>query len=288
MGDARPSSRRALLTAAASGAAAIAANAAMSPAIVRGADVPLLLNVDNSGVARTSLTTSVADAAMAVTNPDAGGTGVRGSGAVGVAGSSALYGGTGVAASATDYAGTGVSGWTTGSKGRGVVAGSMSPDGTGVFGTAGDPTFGPSEAPLTGVFGFAVEGDGQTTMGTGVWGHSPDVGVYGSGGTGVVGDGGTSGWGLYGYSKSSYGLYVSGKVMFATRSGRTAVAKGKTSWTKSTGLAGVTSSNIVIAVLQTPESGTWVRAAVAATGKITVYFNRALPSSSSVGWLILG
>lgn len=287
MGDAR-SSRRALLTAAASGAAAIAANAALAPAIVKGADTPLLLNVDNTGAAKTTLTTSVADAAIVVTNPDAGGTGVKGTGAVGVVGSSAAYGGTGVAASATDYSGTGVSSLVTGSKGRGVAATSMNPDGTGVFGVAGDPTYGPSEAPLTGVFGFAVGGDGETTLGTGVWGDSPDVGVYGSGGTGVVGDGGSTGWGLYGYSASSYGLYVEGRVKFATRSGRNSVAKGKTSWTKSTGLSGVTSSNIVIAVLQTAESGTWVRAAVASTGKITVYFNRALPSSSYVGWLILG
>jgi hypothetical protein len=49
----------------------------------------------------------------------------------------------------------------------------------------------------------------------------------------------------------------------------------------------MTSSNVVIAVLQTPETGTWVRAAVASAGKFTVYFNKALPTSSVVGWLVL-
>jgi hypothetical protein len=156
------------------------------------------------------------------------------------------------------------------------------------------------------VFGYGVAGDGVTTFGAGVWGDSPDFGVYGSGGTGVVGDGGTDGWGVYGWSSSSYGvygesstgnalmgvsasgygLYVEGKVKFATRSGRSpSIAKGKTSWVKT--LAGVTSSSIVIAVLQQAETGTWVRAAVAGSGKFTVYFNKALPTASVVGWMIL-
>ena len=118
-----------------------------------------------------------------------------------------------------------------------------------------------------------------------MWGVSDDIGVYGSGGTGVVGDGGSTGTGVEGYSGSGYGLYVTGKVKLANRSGRLAVGAGKTTITKY--VPGMSSSNIVIAVLQTAETGTWVRAAVAATGKFTVYFNRALPTSSIVGWIVL-
>ena len=124
--------------------------------------------------------------------------------------------------------------------------------------------------------------------GTGVRGVASETGtgVYGIGGTAVLGDGGATGIGLQGASVSGYGLHVTGKVKLANRSGRLPVAQGKTSITKS--VSGVTSSNIVIAVLQTAETGTWVRAAVAGAGRFTVYFNKALPSSSVVGWIILG
>jgi hypothetical protein len=165
------------------------------------------------------------------------------------------------------------------------VQGVASASAAGVYGTSGDTTNAPSPVNLTGVFGYSVAGDGTTTLGAGVWGVSDDVGVYGGGGTGVVGDGGTSGTGVEGFSVNGYGLYVSGKVRFATRSGKFSVAKGKTSVAKT--VAGMSSGNIVIAVLQQAETGTWVRAAVAASGKFTVYFNRALPTASSVGWLVL-
>ena len=88
-----------------------------------------------------------------------------------------------------------------------------------------------------------------------------------------------------GFSTSGYGLYVTGKVKLVNRSGRLAVGAGKTNIAKT--VTGMTSSNIVIAVLQTAETGTWVRAAVAGTNKFTVYFNKALPTSSVVGWIVL-
>lgn len=288
--------RRALLTAAASGAAALAANAALGASVVRAADQPLLLNTGNSASGSTSLGATLSmDTVLSVSNADTSGpnTAIQGSSDTG----------TGLAGYSTS--GNGVYGDAMGG-GRGVRGGAGS-NGTGVYGVAGDDSAAPSDTSLTGVFGYSVAGDGVNTMGAGVWGDSPDVGIYGSGGTGVYGDGEPGGWGVYGWSDSGvgvrgdsdtgnalvgvsasgYGLYVTGKVKFATRSGRAAVSKGKTSYTKSTGLAGVTASSIVIAVLQTVETGTWVRAAVAGTGRFTVYFNRALPSSSVVGWMIL-
>jgi hypothetical protein len=268
-----PRSRRAVLVAAAGGAAALAANAALKATPVRAAAEPMLTETANAATAATSLSATLSmDTVLTVSNGDTTGP------------NTALAGGSG--------------------------------SGTGVSGFVGDTSEAPADTSFSGVFGWAPAGDGETYLGTGVWGASPDVGVYGSGGTGVVGDGYPDNWGVYGFSESGngvvgdvlngnavyglatsgialrglsetgYGLYVSGKVRFATRSGRASVSSGKTSYTK-TGLTGVTTSSIVIAVLQTVETGTWVRAAVAGTGKITIYFNRALPSSSVVGWLIL-
>jgi hypothetical protein len=156
---------------------------------------------------------------------------------------------------------------------------------TGVRGATGDLAGLPDDMSYTGVFGYAEAGDGVTTFGAGVWGDSGDFGVYGTGSTGVYGDGGSAGTGLEGYSQTGYGLYVTGKVKLASRSGRVTVLKGKTSYAKA--LSGVAASNLVIAVLQTNQSGTWVRAAVASTNKFTVYFNRALTANAVLAWVVL-
>lgn len=245
-------SRRALLAGAAGGAAAIAANAALPASRALAVDQFLLANVDNPTTANTSLTADIADGpVLSVVNTD------------------------------TDNGG-GLWGQATAGPG---VAGATSPSSAGVVGVSGDSAGAATELGHTGVYGYSEPGDGTTTFGAGIWGDSADFGVYGSGSTGVLGDGGTTGTGLEGFSVSGYGLYVTGKVKLATRSGRLAVPKGKASISKS--VTGLASSNIVIAVLQTPETGTWVRAAVASTNKFTVYFNKALPSSSIVGWIVL-
>jgi hypothetical protein len=245
-------SRRALLVGAAGGAAAVAANAALPVSRALAVDQPLLLNVANAPTTNTAVTAAITDnPVLTVENTD----GVNGGGL-----------------------------WGKAVSGPGV-AGASSSASAGIAGISGDGSGAPSNLALSGVFGYAEAGDGQTTFGSGVWGVSEDVGVYGSGGTGVVGDGGSTGTGVEGYSASGYGLYVTGKVKLANRSGRLAVGAGKTAIAKS--VPGMSSSNIVIAVLQTAETGTWVRAAVAATGKFTVYFNKALPTSSVVGWIVL-
>jgi hypothetical protein len=294
MGDTQTRSRRALLTAAASGAAVLAANAALGTSAVRAADQPLLLNATNNASGSTGLTAALSmDTVLSVTNADGSGpnTALQANSDAGTA----MAGYTG--------SGTGVYGDAMG-VGRGVRGGAGAM-GTGVFGVAGDEGEAPTATGMTGVFGFAPHSHDPDFIGSGVWGDSPDVGVWGSGGTGVIGDGGATGWGVLGVSETStavraetttgialrgiagtgYGLHVTGKIKLANRSGRVKVARGRTRFTKS--VAGVTSSSIVIAVLQQAESGTWVRAAVPAAGKFTVYFNRALPSSSVVGWMIL-
>lgn len=261
------------MTAAASSAAAVAASVALPQAVVRAVDQPLLLNTGNSATGSTTLSASLAmDTVLGVVNSDASGPNT--------------------ALQASSDTGTAIAGYTT--SGTGVYADSMGPgravragantNGTGVVAFSGDESHLPADTTLTGVFGYAEASGTAGTVGAGVWGVSPDVGVYGSGGTGVYGYGPV---GLYGSASTSsaYGLWVKGRVKLENRSGRLSVAAGKTSVSKS--VAGVTTSSIVIAVLQQAETGTWVRAAVATTGKFTVYFNRALPSSSVVGWIVL-
>jgi hypothetical protein len=257
-------SRRALLTGAGAAAAAVAANAVVSatPALGAASENVVLGAANSSGTAQTTWQGDVTgDPALIVTN---------------------------TSVDTLNPASVGLAGAATNEAGRGLLG--LAPvTGTGVFGIA-DATDAQADidgwdTSYTGVYGWCPTGT-ETLWGSGVWGDSNDVGVYGTGWIGVYGDGGSDGTGIEAYSGTGYGLYVTGKVKFANRSGKFSVAKGKSSVSKS--VTGMTSSNIVIAVLQTPESGTWVRAAVAASGKFTVYFNRALPSSSSVGWIVLG
>lgn len=219
MGDHSITSRRALLAAAAGGAAALTARAVASPAVALGADGgPLTLGAANTATSPTSLSAAPT---------------------------------TGATLSVLD----------------------------------GDPSGAATSTAYTGVYAYS-EASPTDTPAAGLWGDSGDYGVYGSGSTGVYGDGGTSGTGLYGVSETGFGLDVSGRVRLSTRSGRFTVAAGKTSAARS--VAGMAAANIVIAVLQTSESGVWVRAAVPAAGKFTVYFNKALTSSAVIGWLVLG
>jgi hypothetical protein len=192
---------------------------------------------------------------------------------------------------------------------------------TGVIGTAGVTTGIVANTDETGVFGYSA----VSANSTGVWGDSDGVGVAGTGSIGVLGlgdpgivgiaTGGAQGigvfaavaanqTGLYGHTGaggaplppaagigvyaraetfSQTALQVVGKTKFS-RSGRLLVGAGKSSVARNT--LGVTASSIVFAVLQTAETGVWVRAAVPGTGKFTVYFNKALTTSAYVGWWI--
>ena len=128
------------------------------------------------------------------------------------------------------------------------------------------PEFLPDFTTHTGVFGSAPEGDGISSFGTGVWGTSPNIGVYGSGGAGVYGYGGN---GVVGESAGSaagvlavassatgLGLEVQGKVKFS-RSGRATLGAGRSNIRVN--LAGVTTSSRVFAVLHSNRTGRWVQ-----------------------------
>jgi len=252
-----PRSRRALLAAAAGAAGAIAASAAI-PGSIRAADPDdVVKGTDNPTTATTTVTNSGDDS-------------------------------TAIAGHATGIGhGYGVEGTSTG--GAGVFGWSVSaPD--------WDPPFEPANTAVTGVFGSAPAGNGVDTYGAGVWGYSPDAGVYGSGSTGVEGYGG---YGVAGYSNGLAGgigvfafspnntaiaLHAQGKVHFS-RSGRKKVTSGKASIVVT--LAGVTASSKVFAVFASNESGRWVRAVVPASGKFTVYFNTRLSSAAYVSWFVL-
>lgn len=70
-----------------------------------------------------------------------------------------------------------------------------------------------------------------------------------------------------------------------SRSGRTALAKGKTSLKVT--LGGVTSASKVFAVLASNASGRYVRAVVPTTGSFTVYLNTSLAATAYVTWFVL-
>ncbi len=248
--------RRALLTAAAGSAAALVAAAALPLTAVAADPNDVVKGTDNLTTATTSVTDSGAD-------------------------STALAG----AATGTGF-GYGVLG--TGAGGGGVVGWSVSPPDA--------SWFLPEHTGHTGVFGSAPAHPDPNLSATGVWGDSPDVGVLGSGGSGVIGYGyvgvegdansnaGSVGVWAWAPTNSQLALKVTGKVQFS-RSGRQSMAKGKSSYTKA--LAGVTTSSKVFAVLATSESGRWVRAVVPAAGKFTIYLNTTLTSSAVVSWFVL-
>jgi len=254
--DLTPGSRRALLAAAAGAAGALAAGAAMPLGAAAADPNDVVKEVNNTTTRHTTITNSGA-------------------------GSNAFWGratGTG--------AGYGVLGTSAG--GGGLVGWSVSPP---------DPAwFVPAYTAYTGVFGSAPSHPDPDIAATGVWGDSQDIGVYGSGGNGVVGYGGVGvegdantlagsiGVWAWAPTNSQVALKVTGKVIFS-RSGRHAMSSGASS--KAVTLAGVTATSKVFAVLSTSESGRWVRAVVPAAGKFTIYLNTTLTSSAVVSWFVL-
>jgi hypothetical protein len=188
---------------------------------------------------------------------------------------------------------------------------------TGVIGTAGDTTNMAGNTGETGVYGFSDITPGSN----GVWGDSvTGTGVYGSGDTGVVGFGGYVGvyavgsvgiWGdgsafdtgVYGFAGSTaaplppagvgvqasaapglIALNVTGKAKFS-RSGRTSFAATK--YSKKVSMAGVSGSSYIIATLQSKRSGIYVQSVVPAAGYFTIYLNKAVSSTTYVGYLVI-
>jgi hypothetical protein len=174
------------------------------------------------------------------------------------------------------------------------------PGALGEAGVWGDTTDG------VGIVGTSETGIGAMSLGSFVGNLvQGDIGVYSFGNVaGVVGDVTSLGVGVYGFTgdlgatepptgigvlasaanTSLTALQVNGKARFS-RSGRQSVPSGLSSYAKT--VSGVTTSSMVFAVLQQAETGTWVRAAVPTTNKITIHFNKALPTNSVVAWFIL-
>jgi hypothetical protein len=284
-----PRSRRAVIAAALGGLGGLVAGSFGRPAVVS-ADDPndVVKNQDNATTALTSVTQGTAATdAFAGNSPT--GTGLFGhstdpsasefldpshrTGVIGAVGSTAemfestdevgVYGVSNISDNSIGLLGQSEPGW--GAFARGSV---------GVGGVG-----------YVGVLGFGFTNLARTV---GVLGDATgsQTGVYGFTGSDVAPLAPVGGIGVLARAQTNAqtALQVIGKVKF-NRSGRIAVAAGKTSVVKS--LAGVTTSSIIIAVLQTAEAGTWVRAAVPGSGKFTVYFNRALPSSTYVGYFVI-
>jgi hypothetical protein len=284
-------SRRAVLAAAVGGAAALAAEAITRPLSAQAASTALMTEVDNPTAAKTSISavsslysegdigfeTNVGDVATALHGDSPGGVGVHGT---------------------NDLSGAGVLGDSNGA--------------TGVFGRTGDPNGYPGVAGISaGVYGYSgvagaagVAADGDVGVSAGGF-----IGVFGVGAPGMVGLGdglgppGQYGTGIYGYSGSgappeppdnigvyargdgtAIGLKVQGKAQFS-RSGRTYVSAGHA--TRAVTYAGVTTSSLVIATLQTYRTGVFIAAAVPSAGKFTIYLNKAVSGTTYVAFFII-
>lgn len=252
-----PRSRRALLAAAAGSVAAVAASAAL-PLGVAAAPTAMM----------TEFTNTASDVTELWGNGNGSNTFVARAGAMN-AGHGLL--GTSVAAS-------GVAGW------------SVNPP------ISYWPEFVPSVTKWTGVFGTAPASTDADYQGSGVWGDSPEIGVFGSGTWGCAGYGaigvegdandnpGSVGVWAYAPSTAQSALKVTGKVSFS-RSGRTNIASGQSQLLIN--LAGVATNSRVFAVLASNRSGRYVRAVVPAAGKFTIYLNTTVTSTTVVTWFVL-
>jgi len=271
-----PRSRRAILAAALGGTGALVAASAALPLSVAAADPnDVARDTDNETTAVTSITQTTADTGAFEGHGKGDGPGVVG---------------------------------TTDTTVRAGVAGlSGGIDGSGWADAAPD-VFGVD----AGVYGFAD----HTDISGGVWGESlGGIGVLGTGALGLfafgldalqaVADGGTAVQGHAGpgdppvppdypvallgtvTANAQVGLEARGRVRFPNRSGRATIAAGRSSVTVN--VSGVTSGNIVFAVLNGGGGGgRWVRAAVPYAGKIAIYLNGAVTTSTAVAWLVLG
>lgn len=246
--DHAPRSRRALLTAAAGAAGALAAHAAL-PLSAAAAPTPISTEQDNPSAATTTVTQATdGQVAFKARNTTAG--------------AAALIGSSGSETNIeTDTSFTGIYGWTPSANSDTIGA-------TGVWGDSDD-------------YGVAGGGGYAGVIGAG------GSGVVGIGDLdGVVGVGGPSGAGVlaFGDTATAVALDVRGKVRFS-RSGRSTIGSGRSSIRVN--LPGVSAGSRVFAVLHSNRSGRYVRAVVPTTGYFTIYLNTTVTSSTYVAWFVL-
>ncbi len=158
---------------------------------------------------------------------------------------------------------------------------------TEVSSIGGDPALNVVAEAAVGIRAMGTEGvigqgghTGVHGMGDhyGVLGHSFDFGI------GVRGESDDpDSIGVEAASLHGLALHVVGAASFS-HSGKFTVPAGRTYATK---VAPVRAGTLMMAMLQSNESGVWIRAAVASAsgGRFNVYFNKALTSSATVGWI---
>jgi hypothetical protein len=258
-------SRRALLTAAAGGAAALAVSA-IRPAAVAAAPANMQTETNNATIAPTGVTNSTSGSQALFGHAAVDGNGVEGASVIGI----------------------GVNGVSTDTSDP-----ESNLSNAGVVGVAGDAGNTAANKSLTGVYGYSDPSPVDGFVGAGVWGDSADFGVIGSGSVGAYGQGGL---GVLGFTTASDGigvyaavdiasalaLRVEGRAEF-TRSGRATVSAGAKK--KTVTLAGCTSSTLVFAVLASNRTGRYVRAVVPGSGSFVIYLNADVASNSTVAWI---
>jgi hypothetical protein len=146
---------------------------------------------------------------------------------------------------------------------------------------------------------IGVRGSADGENSTGVLGYSSNgIGVGGSSLTGVAVMGTTANPGaiaVFGYSPEGVGvrarsnvgtaLDVVGKAVFS-RSGRVTVPPGSHSVAHT--VAGLTSSSMVFAVVETGDATTWVRKVSPTSGRFTVLLNKKVTTPTRVAWFSIG
>jgi hypothetical protein len=294
-------SRRSVLTAAAAAAAALTAARLGDPAPVAAVGTPVEIDVDNPATAVTSITQGTADTGAFAGNAAGIGTGVHG----------------------TSVGGVGVLGGT----GPGGLPAVVGLQGDSAMSSYDNALFVDPDAPRLdgGVYGFSNTGSGdgvgtfgETVSGVGLLGFGIDAGsvgmmaigslgafIEGPDGAFVVSDANRTGLHAHVGTGSSapaaplntamfasvsaatqVGLEARGRIRFPNRSGRALIPAGKSSVTVS--VPGMTSANFAVATLNSARSGRWVRAVVCWSGKISIYLNTTVSSSTYVAWLVLG
>jgi hypothetical protein len=168
--------------------------------------------------------------------------------------------------SSTDN-GIGVQGEETGTHGYGVWGEASSTTGTGIYGIA----------TATSGTASGIEGYSNSATGFGVFGSAPGIGVKGTtasaDGVGVRAENTSTG----------LALAVSGRVSFSTV-GIAVVPSGQKKVTVS--LAGTTATDFVLATVQGNNAFS-VRGALAGTGQITIWLNKATTAAVSVAYFVL-
>jgi hypothetical protein len=301
-----PATRRSILAAGLGGLVALVAAALGRPSAVRALDgQPALLGTANTSTIETSFQ-NTDSGEISLRAMQGAGTAIRGESSGGVA----LHGedaaaGSGLTASSESGTGAVVTsgsgkGFEAASNSSTAISGSSNndtatafPDGSyrsgvvgtvGDLGTPGDPGGIAPNSDEVGVYGFSDVSENSA----GVWGDTWDgAGVLGTGSYGVIGIG--ESFGLYGTTATAntgYALYTQGPIQFNGRSGRSYVQTGKTY--REVPIAGMHTTSVVIATLQTNRAGFYVQSVIPYTGRFRLYLNRVAPGNTYFSYLVIG